>query len=237
MTNRATDNFDTTDGGNTIEYRAIHAGAIVGVALLALTGVVTVATALSAPDFTALVAFLNLVPLVICFWSRNKIRDASDIYTGKTVALSGAAIGAVLLAGGVVYGFVARATEVPPDHTRITFNDMRPDEVQSRSGMVVPPEVQALDGKKIFIKGYMRPPEVRTGIERFLLVRDNNTCCFGSLTAVKYYDRILVDLAGKMRLNYSDGMFAVGGILKVMPENVELGPQAPVFALEADVAR
>jgi hypothetical protein len=83
----------------------------------------------------------------------------------------------------------------------------------------------------------MRPPEVKSGISRFLLVRDNNQCCFGDISTVKYYDRILVDLTGSLRLNYSEGLFAIGGVLTVMPQNVHYGPQAPVFALRADHAK
>ena len=72
---------------------------------------------------------------------------------------------------------------------------MRPDELQERNGQVVPPEIAALDGKRVFIKGYIRPDSITVskGINRFLLVRDNNQCCFGSLSDVKYYDQIDVD--------------------------------------------
>jgi hypothetical protein len=143
----------------------------------------------------------------------------------------------MFLVVGVGYGAYLNVTELPPDHTRLTFSTMRPDVVQERSGVVVPPEVMALDGKRVFIKGYMRPPEVRSGIDRFLLVRDNNQCCFGDISSVKYYDRILVDLGRSMRLNYSDGVFAIGGVLRVMPQNLALGPEAPVFAMQADYAK
>jgi hypothetical protein len=83
----------------------------------------------------------------------------------------------------------------------------------------------------------MRPPEIRSGISRFLLVRDNNQWCFGDISTVKYYDRILVDLGGSLRLNYSEGLFRIGGVLRVMPRNVAFGPEAPVFALQADYAK
>ena len=36
-----------------------------------------------------------------------------------------------------------------------------------------------LDGKKVFIKGYMYPSSQMTGIREFVLCRDNGTCCFG----------------------------------------------------------
>jgi hypothetical protein len=98
--------------------------------------------------------------------------------------------------------------------------------------------VAALDGKRVFIKGYIRPDSVKVtrGIDRFLLVRDNNQCCFGDLSTVKYYDQMLVTMAGSRRVDYSDGVFRMGGILKVEPENAVGRPLAPVFSLQADYA-
>jgi hypothetical protein len=158
-------------------------------------------------------------------------------FTGANLALAGAVLSILFLVAGVGYGAYVHVTEVPPDHTRISFPELRPDSVQERANVIVPPEILALDGRRVFIKGYMRPPEVRSGIDRFLLVRDDNQCCFGDISTVKYYDRIVVDLKGKLRLNYSEGLFAIGGVLRVMPQNAQFGPQAPVFALEADHAK
>jgi hypothetical protein len=166
-----------------------------------------------------------------------KIRRDPALYTGSKVAIAGAVLSAFFLVTGVGYGAYVHVTEVPSDHLRITFQEMRPDAIQERSGVVVPPEIMALDGSRVFIKGYMRPPEVRTGIDRFLLVRDNNQCCFGDLSTVKYFDRILVQLQGKQRLTYSDNLFAIGGVLRVIPQNAAFGAQATVFALEADHAK
>jgi hypothetical protein len=141
------------------------------------------------------------------------------------------------LFGGVGYGGYVYITELPEGYTRISFNAMRPDELQERGGMLVPPEIAALDGQKVFIKGYMRPPEFMRGIDTFLLVRDNQQCCFGDLSSVKYYDQILVEMTGSRRLDYSDGVFRIGGILKVEPQNVALVGRRPVFSLKADYAQ
>ena len=50
-----------------------------------------------------------------------------------------------------------RATEVPPGYVRTSFAEFKPDEVDLRGNHFIPPDVAALDGKKVFIKGYMRP--------------------------------------------------------------------------------
>ena len=48
-------------------------------------------------------------------------------------------------------------------------------------------------------KGYIRPGSAtsRTNIDNFLLVRDNNQCCFGDLSKVKYYDQMVVQITNK----------------------------------------
>ena len=76
---------------------------------------------------------------------------------------------------------------------------MKPTEIQERGGVTVPPDIAALDGKHVFIKGYIRPDSmaVTRGIDRFLLVRDNNTCCFGDLSKIKYHDQIDVEMVAR----------------------------------------
>jgi hypothetical protein len=110
--------------------------------------------------------------------------------------------------------------------------------VQERGGVLIPPEVKALEGKRVFVKGFIRPGSapVRVGIDRFLLVRDNNQCCFGDLSKVKYYDQIAVQITGKDRIEDTLQILRMGGILSIYPENFALGPGYPVFSLKADYA-
>ena len=95
----------------------------------------------------------------------------------------------------------------------------------------------ALEGQKVFIKGYMRPAEFLT-VKEFLLVRDNQQCCFGSLSSVKYYDRIDVKLTGDRALTYSPSrIFQIGGTLHIEPQNAMPGSPKAVFTLTADYAK
>ena len=144
---------------------------------------------------------------------------------GAAIARAGVAMSTLFLVGGVAYGGYVYATEVPDGYTRTSFNTMKPDDIQERSGVIVPPEVAALEGKKVFIKGYIRPDSVtvQQGIDRFLLVRDNNQCCFGNLSKIKYFDQIDVSTLGDLRVNYSQGVYRVGGILHIEPQNAVTG--------------
>ena len=82
----------------------------------------------------------------------------------------GLVLSLLFLIGGVSYGGYVYATEVPDGYTRISFNTMKPDELQERGGVAVPPDIAALEGQKIFIKGYIRPDSITVprGIDRFL---------------------------------------------------------------------
>ncbi len=64
--------------------------------------------------------------------------------------------------------------------------------IRPSAGQVVPPSALALEGKKIFIKGYIYPGREKDGIRQFLLVRDQGDCCFGGNP--KITDRIQVTL-------------------------------------------
>jgi hypothetical protein len=169
-------------------------------------------------------------------WAR--IRRESEQFTGSWLAMAGFVLSLAFLMIGLGYGGFVYATEVPDGYERISFDRMKPNEVQARGGVAVPPEIADLDGKRVFIKGYIRPDSVAVtrGIDRFLLVRDNNQCCFGDLSKIKYHDQIDVDMEGPLRVDYSQGVFRIGGVLKIRPENVALGPTAPVFSLKADYA-
>jgi hypothetical protein len=225
------------DADETVPYRAMHTGAVVGVVLAIFS---CVATLLASGDSLSMmeVAALNLPALLLCAWSLKRIRSAPDQYTGGALAMVGMIGSLVFLVGGVALGAYEYATEVPDGYTRISFNTMRPDEIQQRNGQMIPPEIAALDGKPVFIKGYIRPDSITIskGINRFLLVRDNNQCCFGSLGDVKFFDQIDVKMTGSNTVDYSNGIFRMGGILKIDPQRLVAGSQIPVFTLEADYA-
>lgn len=220
-----------------LQYRALHTGALIGL-VLGILSIFVVITAANTFEGCLLVAPIPVVGIFVSLRSLAKIRRQPEQYTGGTIAKLGLALSLLFLIGGVSYGGYVYATEVPDGYTRISFNTMKPDEVQERGGVAVPPEVAALEGQKIFIKGYIRPDSVTVprGIDRFLLVRDNNQCCFGDLTKIKYYDQIDVAMAGPLRIDYSQGVIRIGGTLHMEPQNAVFGASRPVFSLKADYA-
>jgi hypothetical protein len=226
---------DESDG---LEYKALHTGALIALVLGVLSSCVWF-TAGNSLEWCLLVAPIPVAGMFFGLRALAKIRQHPDHYTGRPVAIAGLALSIIFLVTGVGYGAFVYATEVPDGYTRISFIGMKPDEIEERGGEVVSKDIMALEGQKVFIKGYIRPDSVTVpnGIDRFLLVRDNNQCCFGDLSKIKYYDQIDVKLTGSERVDYNQGVFRIGGILHVEPRNAFGGSQNPVFSLLADYAK
>jgi hypothetical protein len=236
----ATLNFEAAaPADEMLQYRAVHTGAIIGL-LLGIVSVFMVITATTSSfEGCLLVTPIPMLGIVVSLWSLSRIRSEPEHYTGRPIALLGLVLSLAFLVGGVGYGGYVYATEVPEGYERISFNGMKPDELQQRNGIMIPPAIAALDGKRIFIKGYIRPDSISVskGIKQFLLVRDNNQCCFGDLSKVYYFDQMYVDMVGSRTVDYSQSVFRIGGILKIEPQNIGVGSTAPVFSLKADYAR
>ena len=75
---------------------------------------------------------------------------------------------------------------------------------------------------------------MRTGIDRFLLVRDNQQCCFGDLSKVAFHDQMAVEMVGSLRVDDSSQILRLGGTLEIRPENLRYGAGYPVYTLRAD---
>jgi hypothetical protein len=231
--------MDTVSGvDETLHYRALHIGAIVALLIGILSAIFMTAAAANSIQAAILTAFLPVAGIVLSLFTLAEIRRKADIYTGYSIAMIGLVLSLVFLVSGVGYSGYVYLTEVPEGYARTSFAAMRPDEMQERSGVGIPPEVAALNGKKVFIKGYIRPDSVTVtrGIKRFLLVRDNNQCCFGDISTIKYYDQVDVEMVGSRRVNYDQGVFRIGGILQIEPQNLSRMPMKPVFSLKADYA-
>ena len=217
------------------EYRALHTGAVLG-AILGVVSSFILLTAGTTFDACLMIAPIPLIGMFVSLRSWSSIRRQSDQFTGIRLAMLGFFLSLFFLLSGLSYGGYVYATEVPDGYERISFVGLKPDQLDERAGRPVPEEITALVGEKVFIKGYIRPESApyRTGIDSFLLVRDNNQCCFGDLSQVKYFDQMQVVMQGPLRVDYSTGIFRMGGILRILPQNLALGK--PIFFLEADYA-
>lgn len=92
-----------------------------------------------------------------------------------------------------------------------TFDDLRfemaLDEPFRRA--MLTEAIHALDGQQIRIRGFILPTAQKRGIKQFVLVRDNQECCFGPGAAL--FDCILVDMEQNATAEYTIRPVAVSG--------------------------
>jgi hypothetical protein len=227
---------DVDDRGE-FEYRPLYMGAIASVVMGLLSSLIFFAGRDSL-ESALLLAPLPLIGIALGLRALRRIRENPDRWTGQKLAKVGLALSAACLIGGIGFAGYVRATECPPGYEPTSFAELKPDEVDLRGDHFIPPDIAALDGKKVFIKGYIRPDSTNNGLRRnisqFLLVRDNNQCCFGDMSTVKYFDQVAVKTNDRLTVDFSFGLRRIGGTLRILPQNLAGG--APVFTLEADHA-
>lgn len=75
--------------------------------------------------------------------------------------------------------------------------------------------VKALDGKKVKLRGFILPSTLfrETNIDEFVLVRDNQECCFGPGAAL--YDCVVVNLVDGVTTDFTTRPVTVTGTFKL----------------------
>jgi len=184
------------------QYRALSTSAVASL-------IVGLLSCLAIFDWTLIAIPVIGIPLSAL--SLAKIKRHRDELTGVGLARAGLALSLFFVVVGpsrLTYEYV---TEVPEGYERVSYAELQPDE--SQIGQLVPPSALALEGKRIFIKGYVYPGREKDGIRKFLLVRDQGQCCFGGNP--KITDRIFVTLEDPLRLTYASRIHKLGGTFHV----------------------
>jgi hypothetical protein len=103
---------------------------------------------------------------------------------------------------------------------RVSYDDLdllkvlNMEPVTSDAVQRMPSWLKGLDGKKIRIRGFMYPTFEPTGIEQFVLARDNQICCFGR--DPKVYDLIAIEMKSGKTTNYIPNRpFDVAGTFRI----------------------
>lgn len=205
------------------QYRSLSTSAVASL----IVGLLSTAAILD----WSLVA-IPLIGIALSTFALLKVRRQRDELSGEALARAGLILSllfAVLGPARLTYEFV---TEVPDGYERVSYADLQPDPAQA--GQLVPPAALQLEGKKVFIKGYIYPGREKNGIREFLLVRDQGDCCFGGNPTIT--DRIQVKLTPPLKLSFQSRLHKVAGIFHVSPSDTTLdGARGGVFYhLEAD---
>ncbi len=166
-------------------------------------------------SFTALLfpalLLLPAVGILLGLLGLGKLRRYPEEFTGRTAAVLGLVLNVVLLVSGCSLHAVVYATEVPEGFQRISFAELQP--VAEAPHLPIPPGALELDGKKVFIKGYVYPDGQQYNIKRFILIPDMGTCCFGGQP--KLTDMVEVTLRDPLRTFFERRKRRLAGTLTV----------------------
>jgi hypothetical protein len=172
--------------------------------------------------------WLALIPLagvILGLVALRKIHNQPQEYTGHGVAIAGIVLGILFWLGGFGRLGYIHATEVPSGYERVDYSRLQPQPDDPPNA--IPPEAKELDGKKIFIKGYIYPGLRKDGITQFLLVRDQGTCCFGGNP--KITDRIQVALSDSKGFAFTSSLFKIAGKFRITQPRQAIDAKGIVF--------
>ena len=96
---------------------------------------------------------------------------------------------------------------------------------------VLTQQVKDLDGKPIRIRGYILPGFEQNNIKRFVLVRDNQQCCFGP--GALLHDCILVEMISPATATFVTRPVNVAGIFSVREVKGSDGKHLAIYHLDA----
>lgn len=117
----------------------------------------------------------------------------------------------------------------------LTFDDIKFDMEKGADfeRSMLPKEIEDLSKKTIRIRGWILPASVfkQSGIEEFVLVRDNQECCFGPGAAL--YDCIMIKMEKGKTANYTTRPVAVKGKFEVEELKFPDGKHYAIYTMTA----
>ncbi len=197
---------------NEFEYRTYSKAAIASLLFAILGALVSfVSTALVWLPLLA-VAF-GIAALISC-------RKYPDELAGKNLAKIGLVVGALFLIASSSYHTYIYNTEVPDGYQRISYHELRPN---TRTGEIYSKKAEAFDGKKVFLKGYVRPSDKMKNLKNFILVGDFGDCCFGGNP--KATDVVAIRIKTDQTVDHSYSPRKIGGTFRLNARPIQTGDE------------
>lgn len=110
----------------------------------------------------------------------------------------------------------------------LTFDNLKFDieKDQPYDESMLTDEIREMEGKRIKIRGYIRPSFRQKGIKSFVFVRDNKECCFGPGAAL--YDCLIVKMKKGKSTSFTVRPIAVEGEFSIKAYE---GPDGNTWAI------
>jgi len=114
-----------------------------------------------------------------------------------------------------------KAREAARKRGEITFDDLK-FEIEKDGEFkpeMITKSLKELDKKTFTIRGFILPTSVfqQSGIKQFVLVRDNQECCFGP--GALLYDCVIIEMAAGKSTSFATRVVTVKGKLEIDPES------------------
>lgn len=121
----------------------------------------------------------------------------------------------------------------------ITFDDLKFDIEKGGKfeESMLTKEIKALHKQTVRLRGYMLPNSVykSSGIDQFVLVRDNMECCFGPGAAI--YDCVLINMEKGKTTDFTTKPIAVRGKFEIEEFKFPDGTLAAIYKMTASEAK
>ena len=128
----------------------------------------------------------------------------------------------------------ARSISAPSPLREITFDDLKL-ELQKGDPFTpdrLTPRVTELERQRVRIRGYILPSFQQSGLTQFVLVRDNQECCFGPGAAL--HDCVVVRMRPGTSAEFSIRPVAVEGTFRVEELRGPDGRHLAIYALDGE---
>jgi hypothetical protein len=218
--------YTATLSGSEVEvYRSVSRAAIASL-VLGILGLAAFPML-----FMLILPLLGLVFAGLAFVAFAKYPDE---LLGRPIAIAGGSLCLIVTQLAPAYHSYVYMTEVPEGYARVDFAALT-------SGLGQPDQPTSaaldLDGKQVFIKGYIHPTSMDTVLsKRFVLVPDLGTCCFGGQPPLTHM--IEVSLSGDQYARKSYRKQRLAGTLQVNKNLKPIDGLTGVFyQLRADILK
>lgn len=186
------------------EYRSVSRKAALSVFILILSvwGI-----------WSTVMLFFAVLGVILAVLGLLEIRKYPNEYSGLSYVQIGLLANALIFVGGLSWQSYVYATEVPEGYERISFKVLQA--TKAEPDKIPPDSALELNGKQVFVKGYVHPGGVSGNgfVTQFVLVPDMKTCCFGDQPA--FTDMIEVTLPVDKAIKYNMRKRKLTGTLKV----------------------
>jgi len=209
-------------------YRAVNRSAVLSLIFALVAAPIAILTLVSTQfsygdgvNLGFWTALFSVFAIALGWAGLRTIRRYPNEYSGKLLGRIGLLAGLAQLVLGISLASFTYATEVPEGYTRVMFSELQPD-ADHPEYLPISPRAVELNGKPIFIKGYMHPGVEGMGnVNHFVLVFDYGTCCFGGQPKPTHMIEVRLP-EGQKGLRYSRNTLKLAG-------KFEIGPYASKF--------